>query len=182
MPNAAIVKRGNERSGSRYWCAVACREHVKLGFEGGFAQVCHGKRQPLARMRPDDGIVYYSPTDLRKGGGKCQSFTSIGLVKDDHIYPVEMTPDFVPFRRNITYFDGVDASINPLLPHLSFTKGQQNWGYRFRFGLFEISPDDFVLILSLMNPALCFARYGSRDSLASGEWNENRLCGLGGNS
>ena len=27
----------------RYWIAVASREHVMLGVDAGFAQVCHGK-------------------------------------------------------------------------------------------------------------------------------------------
>jgi len=163
MPNAAIVRRGTERDESRYWCAVACREHVKLGLKGGFAQVCNGRKQPLARMKPHDGIVYYSPADRREEGRKCQKFTSIGLVKDNHIYPVEMTAGFVPFRRDILYFDAVDVPIGPLLPHLSFTKEWRNWGYRFRFGLFAIDQDDFVLILSRMNPALCIERHGSRN-------------------
>jgi hypothetical protein len=164
MPNQeAIAKSKIDRNENRYWCAVACREHVKLGLKGGFAQVCNGRKQPLARMRPQDGIVYYSPTDRWEGGLKCQKFTSIGLVKDELIYPVEMASRFVPFRRDIEYFDADDVPIHPLLPHLTFTQGRRSWGYRFRFGLFEIDPDDFVLILSRMNPTLCEKLYGRRD-------------------
>jgi hypothetical protein len=147
----------------RYWCAVACREHVKLGAAGGFAQVGHGRKQPLARMRTGDGIVYYSPTLRRDGGEKCQKFTSIGVVRDERIYQVEMVPRFKPFRRDIDYFAGDDALVHPLLPHLTFTRGRPNWGYRFRFGFFEIHRDDYVLILARMNPALCIERYGARD-------------------
>ena len=46
----------------RYWIAVASADHVARGIAGGFMQVCHGKRAPLARIRPGDGIIYYAPT------------------------------------------------------------------------------------------------------------------------
>ena len=36
----------------RYWIAVASADHVARGVAGGFMQVCHGKRAPLARIRP----------------------------------------------------------------------------------------------------------------------------------
>ena len=138
----------------RYWCAVASFEHVKLGVEGGFAQVCHGKRKPLERLNPGDGIVYYSPTEFFGSGPKCQKFTSIGLIKDNRVYPVEMMPGFNPYRRNVEYFDAICTSIHPLLSQLSFTSDRRNWGYRFQFGLFEITSGDFGLILSKMNPRM----------------------------
>lgn len=34
------------------WIAVVSRAHVMRGVEGGFAQLCHGKRSPLAREVP----------------------------------------------------------------------------------------------------------------------------------
>ena len=30
--------------------------------EAGFMQVSHGKAAPLRRIRPGDGVAYYSPT------------------------------------------------------------------------------------------------------------------------
>ena len=48
---------------TRYWIGVASREHVLRGIAEGIAQVCHGKQGPLARMQPDDWIIYYSPTE-----------------------------------------------------------------------------------------------------------------------
>ncbi|HEX8000719.1 MAG TPA: EVE domain-containing protein [Pyrinomonadaceae bacterium] len=153
---------GEDRKLARYWCAVASREHVKRGVAGGFAQAGHGKKGPLSRMKPLDGIVYYSPTDrMGKSGQKCQMFTSIGLVKDGSIYPVEMSLGFTAYRRDVEYFEAEDAPIQPLLQDLSFTRERKSWGYMFRFGLFEIERDDFVRIFAEMNPAACAELYGS---------------------
>ena len=35
---------------TKYWIGTVSREHVRIGVEGGFCQVCHGKKGPLARM------------------------------------------------------------------------------------------------------------------------------------
>lgn len=61
-----------------------------------------------------------------------------------------MTPDFLPFRRDVAYFSASDAAINPLLDELEFTRKNKNWGYRFRFGHFQISRHDFECIASVM--------------------------------
>jgi hypothetical protein len=39
-----------------------------------------------------------------------------------------------------------EAPIAPLLPLLSFTSGQRNWGQPFRWGLFEIPGSDAAVI------------------------------------
>ena len=44
-----------------YWIGVVSRAHTQLGVAGGFVQLGHGKRAPLARLRAGDGIVLYSP-------------------------------------------------------------------------------------------------------------------------
>ncbi|UFH50199.1 EVE domain-containing protein [Pseudomonas sp. KNUC1026] len=136
---------------TRYWCGVVSREHIKRGEQGGFCQVCHGKRSPLARMAPGDYIVFYSPVHEFKGVRKCQAFTALGRVVDDRTYQFEMAPDFKPFRRDVEYYATRDASIYPLLEQLEFTQGNRNWGYRFRFGHFEISQQDFESIATAMN-------------------------------
>jgi hypothetical protein len=47
------------------------------------------------------------------------------------------------------------ASIRPLLDALSFTRSKSKWGYKFRYGLFEISDADADLIAMAMGlPAL----------------------------
>ena len=64
--------------GRRYWLGVASRDHVKTGVAGGFCQLSHGKSGPLMRIRPGDGIVYYSPRTEMRGGDPVQGFTAIG--------------------------------------------------------------------------------------------------------
>ena len=60
------------------WIAVASAEHVRIGRVHGFMQVCHGKAVPLRRLKPNDWIVYYSPTVTFGGKDKLRSFTAIG--------------------------------------------------------------------------------------------------------
>jgi hypothetical protein len=87
----------------RYWVGVVSESHVKMGVQGGFAQLCHGKSAPLKRMQPGDWLIYYSPrTDLAKGE-PLQAFTAIGQVADDRTYEYRMSDSFVPFRRNVRY-------------------------------------------------------------------------------
>ena len=46
---------------TRFWIGVVSKEHVLRGVEGGFCQVCHGKKAPLNRMEKGDYLLYYSP-------------------------------------------------------------------------------------------------------------------------
>lgn len=135
---------------TKYWCGVVSRDHIKFGEQGGFCQVCHGKRSPLARMAVGDGIVFYSPVLQFQGKDKCQSFTAIGTVVGEETYQFQMNPSFFPYRRDIAYQPCVDTPIHPLLDQLSFTAGKSNWGYKFRFGHFEITAADFLLLAKTM--------------------------------
>jgi hypothetical protein len=135
---------------SKYWIAVASAEHARKGGAGGFMQVNHGKKAPLQRLAPGDGIVYYSPTSTFRGSDKLQAFTLIGRVKDGDIYVGQMGGDFTPWRRDVDFTPGRDAPIGPLLDRLDFTRGNRNWGYQMRFGLFEISEADFRTIADAM--------------------------------
>lgn len=133
-----------------FWCGVVSREHIKRGEQGGFCQVCHGKRSPLDRMSVGDGIVFYSPTFQFRGKEKCQAFTAIGKVIGQKSYQFQMAPNFIPFRRDVEYFEAKDVSIRSMLDELDFTKGNPSWGYKLRFGHFQISRHDFELITSAM--------------------------------
>ena len=138
----------------RYWIGVAAANHIARGKAGGFMQVNHGKEAPLKRLQPGDVIAYYSP--VREFGGKdsLKAFTALGLVKPGAPYQGDMGGGFVPFRRDVDWLDAQEAAIAPLLQSLSFTKGQSHWGYKFRFGLFEISKDDMALIAGAMGSSL----------------------------
>ncbi|WNR44126.1 EVE domain-containing protein [Paenibacillus roseipurpureus] len=135
----------------RYWIGVVSASHVFRGVEGGFAQLCHGKAAPLKRMQAGDWLIYYSPRTDMQNGEPLQAFTAIGQVQDDQVYEYGMSESFVPFRRNIRYTNCKETKISSLLERLSFTRGVNNWGYRFRFGHFEISEQDFLVIADAMN-------------------------------
>ena len=135
---------------SAYWIAVASAQHVRRGRADGFMQVNHGKAAPLRRVKPGDGIVYYSPSTVLGEKDGLQSFTAIGTVRDGDPYQGEMGDGFMPFRRDVDWAKADEAPIKPLLEQLDFTKGKSNWGYQLRFGLFEIDEHDFRLIVEAM--------------------------------
>ncbi|PJD92943.1 MAG: EVE domain-containing protein [Legionella sp.] len=132
------------------WMVVASAAHVRHGRAQGFMQVCHGKGGPLRRLRPNDRVVYYSPTVTFRGQDKLQSFTAIGQVTEREPYQVDMGNGFCPFRRDMRWFESEEAAILPLLNQLDFTKNKKNWGYQFRFGLLELSEHDMQQISMAM--------------------------------
>lgn len=138
----------------RYWIGVACREHVARGVAGGFAQLCHGKAAPLARMAAGDGLVYYSPVEDLGGKTPCQAFTAIGTVGAGAPYRVSMGEDFRPWRRDVAFVAAQAAPIRPLLTQLAFITDPARWGYPLRFGQLQISAADFRLIAAAMQAVL----------------------------
>jgi EVE domain-containing protein len=135
----------------KHWVNTISRDHVRRGVAGGFTQAGHGKASGLRRLSPGDWLVFYSPKTSLEGGEALQAFTAIGRVADDdELYQVEMSPGFVPWRRNVEFLACVEAPIRPLIDELSFIKDKRRWGYVFRFGLFEIPADDFTRIQRAM--------------------------------
>ena len=130
----------------KYWVNTFSRDHVERGVAGGFTQANHGKNTVLKRLSKGDWIVFYSPKTSYGGGEPLQAFTAIGQVADDELYQVEMAPGFVPWRRNVQFKPYKETPIKALIDQLSFIQDKTHWGYRFRFGLFEISQADFELI------------------------------------
>lgn len=136
---------------THYWIAVASREHVLRGVHGGFAQVCHGKPGPLKRMQARDRIVYYSPTETFGSKIPYRRFTAIGRVGEREPYPFRMTKDFIPWRRDVIFFEAKETAIEPLIDRLSFIKDKRRWGFPFRLGCFTIPFEDFNLIAANMS-------------------------------
>ncbi|MES2282540.1 MAG: EVE domain-containing protein [Pseudomonadota bacterium] len=140
------------------WIAVASAEHARLGRHSipGFMQVNHGKLAPLKRIQPGDLVAYYSPSVVRGVKDAFQSFVSIGVVQPGQPYTGDMGNGFVPYRRDVAYVQSKEASILPLLDDLEFVEDRQRWGYKFRFGLFQVSDHDMRLIARVMqaDPAL----------------------------
>jgi len=133
---------------TKYWIAVASAEHARRG-KAGFMQVNHGKAAPMRRISPGDGVAYYSPTETFGGKDRLQAFTLVGRVKPGDIYEGQMG-GWAAHRRDVAWAEAQDAPIAPLLDTLEFTKGQRNWGYKLRFGLFEITGADFEVIATAM--------------------------------
>lgn len=139
------------------WIAVASAEHARRGcatLDTGYMQVCHGKCAPLKRASAGDRVAYYSPTLAMGGKDKFQRFVSIGVVQAGEPYAFDMGGGFVPFRRDVAYVAAREASILPLLDELEFVENRQRWGYKFRFGLFEVSDHDMRLIARAMQADL----------------------------
>jgi hypothetical protein len=140
---------------SRNWLAVAAAEHVEIGRSAGFMQVCHGKATPLRRVQPGDRVVYYSPNRIYspshalRGKDRLQAFTAIGTVKPGALYQADMGFGFHPFRRDVAWHDAEPATLAVLQEELAFTQ-EENWGYRLRQGLVEISDADMTAIASAM--------------------------------
>ncbi len=136
--------------GQKYWLAIASADHVQRGRAEGFMQVCHGKSAPLRRLKQGDGVIYYSPATTMGGKDRLQSFTAQGVISNDAVYQVDMGQGFLPYRRNVQWNETMIIPIRPLLDKLELTRGKSNWAYPFRFGLLELSEQDFTLIAVAM--------------------------------
>lgn len=113
-------------------------------------QVCHGQRAPLRRLRAGDVVAYYAPSRTVGGQDRLQSFVSIGVVQAREPYAVDMGGGFVPHRRDVRYVNARPAPIGPLLDALRFVEDRRHWGYKFRFGLFEVGASDMGCIARAM--------------------------------
>jgi EVE domain len=139
------------------WIAVASAEHARRGRDThpvkpgcGFMQLGHGKLAPLKRIAAGDRVAYYAPALTIGGKDKLQSFVSIGIVQRGEPYAFDMGGGFVPYRRDVVYVKAKETPIVPLLDQLEFVEDRQRWGYKFRFGLFDINDRDMRLIAQAM--------------------------------
>ena len=149
MP-AGVVGREAYIRGVTSWINTVSRSHVERGVAGGFTQANHGKPHMLRRMERGDWIVFYSPRTDYPGGTPLQAFTAIGEITDDEPHQAEMSADFHPWRRRVRFLPAREAPIRPLLDDLDFVEDKSRWGYRFRFGVFEISEHDLGVIRAAM--------------------------------
>lgn len=133
----------------KFWLGVVSKDHVQRGITGGFAQVCHGKKGPLAKMKKGDWLVYYSPANKMGDKSNLKAFTAIGEIIDEDIFQYEMSKDFCPFRRKVAFKKSQEVPLENLKPQLEFTQ-KPNWGYQLRLGLLELSNSDFKTIAKAM--------------------------------
>jgi EVE domain len=130
------------------WLGVVSRAHVQRGVAGGFAQLCHGKAQPLRRMRPGDWLVYYSPT-IEMGGAALRAFTAIGQVEGPEVYACDIGGGFVPYRRDVRYAEAREVPLDMIKSKLDFC-ARPNWGMVLRRGHLPLEASDFATIAAAM--------------------------------
>lgn len=133
-----------------HWIGVVSRSHVRLGVDGDFIQLNHGKKAPLQKLRAGDRLVMYSPRTSYPDGEPLQAFTAIGTIVSGEIYQVEMSTDFKPYRVDVRFAKCTEAPARPLIDSLSFIKSKTHWGATFRFGQLKIPAADFALIAQAM--------------------------------
>ena len=138
----------------KYFINTVSKDHVEIGRQNSIVQAGHGKRAPLEKLHKDDFILFYSPKTSLTNGEPLQSFTAIARVMDDNIFQVSLSDTFKPFRRKAEYFDCTETFIRPIIDELEFIENKKSWGFKFRFGLFQINERDFRLIASRMNAGL----------------------------
>ena len=142
---------------AKNWIAVASAEHARRGRDTGptgFMQVCHGKRGPLQKVAPGDRVAYYAPALTMGGTDKLQSFVSIGVVQPGEAYVFDAGGGFTPYRRDVVYVPAEEAAIAPLIDTFDFVEDRSRWGYKFRFGLFEVGAADMRRIAVAMHARL----------------------------
>ena len=130
------------------WLGVVSRAHVQRGVAGGFAQVCHGKAQPLRRMKTGDWLVYYSPT-VEMGGDALRAFTAVGQLEDDEVFPYDMGGGFVPFRRRVRYVRATEVKLDTVKERLELCSGA-SWGVALRRGLLPLANGDLDTLVTAM--------------------------------
>lgn len=138
--------------GPDHWLGVVSRDHVLRGVSLGICQIGHGKRAPLLRMAPGDGLVYYSPRASLGADRPLRAFTAIGRVAGDEVWQAD-EGDFRPWRRRVDYAAGAaEVPVADLDGRLELT-GRPNWGYALRRGLVPIGAADFAVIAQAMGAA-----------------------------
>ena len=136
----------------RFWLGVVSRDHVKRGWGLGIAQIGHGNRRALARMKAGDWLVYYSPRVSLETKQPLKAFTAIGQISDDEIWQAD-EGDFKPWRRRVTYDATAHDAPLPALAGVLELTSKPNWGYQLRRGLIELSRHDFMAIHAAMSAA-----------------------------
>lgn len=135
----------------RYWIGVASREHVLRGAAGGFVMLNHGKKPPLERMKGGDILFYYSPKEKMSDKEPLQKFVAVARIAAGNAYQATVTESFKPFRKDAKFLKCTEADIHPLIGKLLFIEDPKRWGYKFRFGHFEITCEDAETISTEMN-------------------------------
>ncbi len=133
----------------KYWICVLPKDRVLAGIEGNFIQ-SQQQEAPLSRMKKGDWIIFYSPRNTAEDTEKVQAFIALGQLIDEIVYQVDVTSEVKGFRRKIEYTKCKEASVIPLIQHLSFIRNKKHWGFVFKLSLIQILEEDFMIICKSM--------------------------------
>lgn len=126
------------------WLGVVSAAHVHRAQRLGIAQIGHGKRAGLARMRAGDTLIYYSPVEEFGDRVPLRRFTALGVIADEEIWQAD-EGDFKPFRRRATYADTRPLPLADVHTALHLT-ARPNWGHQLRRGLVPLDDHDAAVI------------------------------------
>ncbi len=132
------------------WLAVVSAEHVRRGVSLGIAQIGHGKRAGLARMKEGETLIYYSPVERLGDRAPLRQFTAIGTIADEVIWQADEGA-FKPFRRRVRYADAQPVALDDVKALLRLTAAP-NWGYQLRRGLVPLEAADVAVLRQTMRP------------------------------
>ena len=122
---------------------------MRRGVRLGIAQIGHGKRGPLLRMAPGDGLVYYSPRETLGSNRPLRAFTAIGRVADGEVWQAD-EGEFGPGGAAFDYAaDAAEVAVADLDGRLELT-ARPSWGHALRRGLVPLSGADFAAIAGAM--------------------------------
>ena len=127
-------------SEQRHWVIVASRDHARRGLGNGFVMANHGKRAPLVRMSPGDGVLIYSPTTTYPRGEPLRAITVVGETTGTE--PEESEVITGGYRRAATLREIEPLPLAEIREHLPVS--------RLRFGFFELDAVDAEAIRALV--------------------------------
>lgn len=96
------------------WLGVVSAEHVRRAVDLGIAQIGHGKRSGLARMKAGDVLVYYSPVESIGDRDPLREFTALGVIEEGEIWQAD---------EGASSRFGVECDTSRSRPFLSATYG-----------------------------------------------------------
>ncbi len=108
------------------WLGVVSAEHVRRAVDLGIAQIGHGKRAGLARMKAGDVLVYYSPVESIGDRDPLREFTALGVIEEGEIWQAD-EGCFKPFRRRVRYEQFTPVPLGDVRSRLALTSAP-NWG------------------------------------------------------
>lgn len=148
--------RGNApRSSTRsFYLISASRDHVLSARDQAIVQANHGVKAPMQRLRPGDGIAFYSARHQLKGKDPCQRFTALATVGDGDMYQERMSDTWKPWRRPAVFEEGFkEIEIKEVLSRLQcLGNGRQGWGVYLRRGFIKMSASDWEVLVGAQQP------------------------------